>query len=149
MRKLIPILLIALVTGSAVAADRAQDEKAVLAAEDKICAAYEHNDADTLAKLLAADFTLSNSSGIVSTGPEEVAEVRGGKVKYQVFRNHDSKVRFYGDTAIVLGTTTVKGTSEGQAFTGEYKFTDTLVRDKDTWRIVAGHATRLPDAPAK
>ena len=149
MRKLIPILLSVLVAGSAVAADHSQEEKAVLAAEDKICAAYERNDADGLAKLLDAKFTLTNSKGVVSTGTDEVAEVRGGKVKYEVFRNHDSTVSFYGNTAIVLGSTTIKGTSEGQAFTGEYKFTDTLVRDKDGWRIVAGHATRLPDAPAK
>jgi len=149
MRKPILILLGTLIAGGAAAADRAQDEKAVLAAEDKVCAAYQRNDADGLAKLLDAQFTLTNSKGVVSTGAEEVAEVRGGKVKYEVFRNHDSTVRFYGDTAIVLGATTIKGTSEGQAFTGEYKFTDTLVRDKDTWRLVAGHATRLPDAPAK
>ena len=149
MRKLIPILLSVLVAGSAAAADLSRDEKAVIAADDEICAAYQRNDADGLAKLLDAKFTLTNSKGVVSTGPDEVAEVRSGKVKYQVFRNHDYSVRFYGDTAIALGATTIKGTSEGQAFAGEFKFTDTLVRDKDTWRLVAGHATRLPDAAAK
>jgi ketosteroid isomerase-like protein len=146
-----PIASIAVVfaialAGPACAADRAADEKAVLAAEDAICQAYQDENAERLMQLLDPQFTLTNSRGVVSTREEEVAELRGGKIQYDVFRNHDSRVRFYGDTAIVLGATTVQGKSEGQPFNAEFQFTDVLVRDGKTWRIVAGHATRIQSA---
>lgn len=146
LQRLLPILIGVAAMTTASAADRAKDEKAVLAAEDAVCQAFEDENADRLYSLLDPAFTLTNSRGEVSTRDQEVAEIRGGKVRYDIFRNHDSRVRFYGDTAIVLGATTVKGVAEGSAFAAEFQFTDVLIRDKGTWRLVAGHATKLPAA---
>jgi len=134
----------------AAAADEAADERAVREAERAICAAYEREDAAWLAQHLDPGFTLTDSRGAVTTRAEEVAQFGAGKVAYDVFRNRDSKVRFYGDAAVVNGVTVVKGSADGKPFAGEFQFTDTYVRRGGEWVIVASHASRLPEAaPAR
>jgi len=59
------------------------------------------------------------------------------------FRNHDTTVRLYGDAAIVLGITSLKGSSGGKPFALDVRFTDTYVRRSDGWKIAASQATRI------
>ena len=62
-----------------------------------------------LERVLTPDFTLTLSSGEVSTRADEINELRSGKVHYDVFENYDMLARLYGnDTAVVLGKTRVK-----------------------------------------
>lgn len=42
---------------------------------------------------------------------EKLTEVRNREPRYEVFRNHHMKVRFYGRTALVNGITSVKGSA--------------------------------------
>ncbi len=70
-------------------------------------------------------------------------------MQYELFRNHDSKLRVYGDTAVVNGVTSVKGSAGGEAFAADFQFTDTYVRRKSGWVIVASHASRLQAPAAK
>jgi len=78
----------------------------------------------------------------VTTRADEVADLRGG-TKYDVFRNRDSKVRVYGDAAVVTGITRVEGKSEGKPYALDFQFTDTYIRKDGRWVIVASHASRL------
>lgn len=141
--KMLSSMLALVAAWPAVAGDRSKDEAAVLAAEKAICQAFENEDADWLAQHLDPGFTLTNSRGDVTTREQETAELRSGTVRYEVFRNHDSKVRFYGDTALVNGITTVQGRAGDAAFAAEFQFTDVYVRDKNEWRMVASHASKL------
>ena len=115
-------------------------------AERIICAAFEREDAAWLAQHLDPEFTLTDSRGAVTTRADEVASFGPGKVSYEVFRNRDSKVRFYGDTAVVNGVTVVKGRADTTPFAGEFQFTDVYVLRNKEWVIVASHASRLPEA---
>ena len=119
------------------------DTAGILQAEKAICAAYEAEDADWLEKHLDPTFTLTSSRGVVTSRADEVAELRGGKVRYDVFRNRDSRIRVYGDAAVVTGVTVVKGRSGDDAFDAEFQFTDTYVRRGAEWVIVASHASKL------
>ena len=131
------------------AADRSADERAILQLEREICAAYEAEDAALVGRLLDPQFTLTASNGKVTTHADEVAELANGVTRYEVFRNHGTRLRYYGkDTAIANGITTVKGVSEGQAFAADFQFTDTYVRGPKGWVMVASHASRLPAAAA-
>jgi len=135
-------------TSPVLARDAAQDERDVLQAERALSAAFEAEDADWLEQHLDPDFTLTNSRGVVTTRAQEAAELRSGTIQYTVFRNHDSKVRLYGDTAVVIGITSVEGTSGGEAFKLAFRFTDVYVRRPEEWVMVAGHASRLEATPA-
>lgn len=135
-------LLMAMGIASA-SADEAGDVAAVLRAEKEVCAAYERGDADWLASHLDPTFTLTGSTGTLTTREQEVADLRGG-TRYKVFRNRDSRVRLYGDAAVVTGITHVEGQAQGQPYALDFQFTDTYVRRPQGWVIVASHASRKP-----
>ena len=136
------IVLLALTSATAGAAT---DESIVLTALTKACDAFREGDVAYLATFLSKDFTLTSSTGEVTNYEQNLAEVRAREPRYEVFKNHHMKVRFYGDTALVNGTTTVKGTASGVPFAADFQFTDALIRRNGRWVLVASHASR----PAK
>ncbi|MGF6711512.1 ketosteroid isomerase-like protein [Luteibacter sp. W1I16] len=140
LSSLLPALLFA--SMPAVSAEK-DDLRNVLQADHDICAAFEREDADWLERHLDATFTLTSSTGNVTTRADEVADLRGG-TKYDVFRNRDVKVRLYGDAAVTTGITRVEGTADGKPYALNFQFTDTYVRKAGGWVIVASHASRLP-----
>jgi len=93
--------------------------------------------------LLAPGFTLVNSSAVVQTREEVLAEIRNRDPVYEEFRNHSMTARVFGGAAVVQGITTVKGSSGGQVFDVNVRFTDTLIREKGKWRLVVSHVTAI------
>jgi uncharacterized protein DUF4440 len=119
-------------------------ENDVLQFERDACKAFLDADPAALERVLTADFTLTLSNGEISTRADEINELRSGKVHYDIFENYDMKTRLYGDnTAVVLGKTRVKGTSEGKQFDRVVQFTDTLIKRNGRWQLAAGHVSRL------
>lgn len=117
-------------------------EEDALQFERDCCKAFQEADTATLEKMLTHDFTLTLSNGEVSSRADEMGELRSGKVHYDIFENAGMKVRLYGnDTAVVIGQTRVKGTSDGKAFDHTVQFTDTLVKRDGRWQIAAGHVS--------
>jgi hypothetical protein len=119
------------------------DQQEVLQFERDACKAFLKADVVALERVLTADFTLTLSDGEVSTRADEINELASGKVHYDVFENHDMLARFYGDTAVVLGKTHVKGTAESKPFDRIVQFTDTLVKREGRWQLAAGHVSRI------
>ncbi|MGO4700590.1 nuclear transport factor 2 family protein [Dyella sp. 2RAB6] len=138
---LLPLFLLAAAPARSAQKDEVQQ---ILQAEREICAAFEREDADWLEQHLDSTFTLTSSTGKVTTRADEVADLRSG-TKYDVFRNRDSKVRVYGDAAVVTGITRVEGKSDGKPYALDFQFTDTYVHKPGGWVIVASHASRLAD----
>jgi ketosteroid isomerase-like protein len=143
------LVLLGLVALSGVPAARPQGaaEKEVEDALHAGCAAFERGDVAFLETFLGDGFTLTNGSGEITSRKQTLDEVRRREPRYEVFRNSRMRVRLYGDTALVLGITTVKGSSAGRPFAAELAFTDTLLKRDGRWVIVASHASRAP-APA-
>jgi len=142
--KLASIFLVA--TFAAIQFSQAQGtaEKEVFQFERDACRAFLDADRAALERVLTDDFTLTLSNGEVSTRANEIDELRSGKVHYDVFENYDMKARVYGDnTAVVLGKTRVKGTSEGKPFDRVVQFTDTIIKRDGQWRLAAGHVSRI------
>ena len=117
---------------------------AVLQTERELCTAYLKGDTDAIARGVMEDYTLTNSTGKITTRVEDIEEAKKNDPKYEVFKNHDMKVRVHGDTAVVTGRTHMKGISGGKAFDSEFQFTDTFVKDGGRWRLLAGHVSKLP-----
>jgi ketosteroid isomerase-like protein len=119
-------------------------EKEVLQFERDACKAFLDADPAALERVLTPDFTLTLSNGEVSTRADEINELLSGKVHYDVFENYDMLARVYGDnTAVVLGKTHVKGTSDGKPFDRVVQFTDTLIKRDGRWQVAAGHVSRI------
>jgi uncharacterized protein DUF4440 len=119
-------------------------EKEVLQFERDACKAFLDADPAALERVRTPDFTLTVSNGEVSTRADEINELGSGKVHYDVFENYDMLARLYGDnTAVILGKTHVKGTSDGKPFDRVVQFTDTLIQRDGRWQVAAGHVSRV------
>ncbi len=124
-------------------AQEAEQEKAVLQAERDLAAAYQKSDVEGITRGVMENYTLTNSQGKITARADDLEEARKVDPKYEIFENHDMKVRVHGDSAVVLGLTHAKGVSGGKPFDAEFEFTDTLVQDGGRWRLFAGHATKV------
>ena len=123
------------------------DEAGLRRAEAELCEAFRNADAKTIARIEDERYTLTDSHGGVSGRDGDIAEAKKGDPRYSEFRNHSQKIRFYGDTAIVNGVTSLKGESGGKAFAGDFQFTDAWIRRGGEWKIVSSHASRLGSSP--
>jgi len=118
-------------------------EQEVLQFEREACKAFLDADVAMLERVMTPEFTLTLSNGEVSTRADEINELRSGKVRYDVFENYDMLARLYGDTAVVLGKTRVRGTADGKPFDRVVQFTDTLIKRDGHWQLAAGHVSRI------
>jgi ketosteroid isomerase-like protein len=101
--------------------------------------AYQKRDVAALARILADDFTITDTSGAVLTKGEYLMSVvkrpdfnqPGGS-----FESYDVTVKIDGDRAVVTGRSPVKGRPRGKASTvaGNYRFTDEWVRLQGVWK---------------
>jgi Domain of unknown function (DUF4440) len=139
-----PFVVVLATLAFQISAAQTSAENDVLQFERDACKAFLDADPAALERVLTADFTLTLSNGEISTRADEINELRSGKLHYDVFENYDMKARLYGDnTAVVLGKTRVKGTSEGKQFDRVVQFTDTLIKRDGRWQLAAGHVSRL------
>lgn len=139
--------LLAMLLGIATTAGAVESNQAtrqLLQAEAAACQAFETGDASALRGALAADFTLVDSHGSVTNLEQNLAEVTAREPFYKEFRNHDQQVRLYGDTALIVGITSIRGRAGGKAFAADFRYTDTWIRRHGKWLLAASHASRLP-----
>jgi ketosteroid isomerase-like protein len=125
-------------------AQESDEANAVLKTERDLAAAYLKSDADAIAQGVMEDYTLTNSTGKVTTRADDIAEAKKNDPKYEIFENYDMKARVHGDAAVVAGKTRTKGISGGKPFDFQFQFTDTFVKDGGRWRLLAGHVSKLP-----
>ena len=123
--------------------DDVRDAGEILRVEAELCRAFEAGDAARLREGLDERFTLVDSSGQVTGFAQVLAEVQRREPAYDVFRNHGQSVRLHGDAAVVIGTTSVEGRLNGEAFAARFRFTDTWIRTAAGWKMAASHASRL------
>jgi ketosteroid isomerase-like protein len=92
---------------------------------------------EALAPLLATNFVSVQSDGTMQTKAEYVAMTNKGK--WQVSEVSDMKVQVHGDSAVVTGVWTGKGTDgTGKSIDGKERFADTWVKMPDgKWQCVA------------
>jgi ketosteroid isomerase-like protein len=118
------------------------EENAVLQAERDLATAYLNNEDGAIARYVMEDYTLTNSTGKITTRANDLDEARKKDPKYDVFENNDMTVRIHGDTAVVTGRRHMKGTAGGKPFDSKFQFTDTFVKDAGRWRLLAGHVSK-------
>jgi hypothetical protein len=58
----------------------------------------------------------------------------------------DETVIIDDDTAVVVGTDTVRGTESGAAYTAVFRYTVTYIRRQEQWVALAEHLVEMPQA---
>jgi ketosteroid isomerase-like protein len=124
-------------------AQESDEANALLQTERALATAYLKSDADGIAQGVTEDYTLTDSTGKITTRADDFGEARKNDPKYEIFENYDMKVRVHGDTAVVTGKTHTKAVSGGKPFDALFQFTDTFVKDRGRWRLLAGHVSKL------
>jgi len=128
-------------TPRAATAAVSDEAKAVAALDTQYQAAVAKNDAATMDRILADDFTLVTGKGKVFTKADLLAEARSGRYVYERQDDSAQTVRVWGDTAIVTALLWAKGTEGGKPFEYKLGFSDTYVRMPSGWRYVFGQAS--------
>jgi ketosteroid isomerase-like protein len=112
--------------------------------ETERAAAVVKGDTGLLDKMTSDDYTLVNMNGQISTKAQMIEGFKSGSSKLTQDDVTDMKVRVYGDTAVVTGKVTVKGTMGGKDATGSAMFTRVYVKKGGEWTSVALQQTRIP-----
>jgi len=100
-------------------------------------------DATALNRLYAEDFIGIGPSGTVRTKAQVIADFRSGSLRFQSITTDDVQWRFYGDTAVETGRSTMNGQDRGKTVPRDNRFTRVWVKRHGRWRLVANHYSLL------
>ena len=99
-----------------------------------------------LDRILADDWMLTHSDGRVQYKADYLDELRTSTRRNQGIGNEDLRVRRYGDTMVVTGASVQSGISNGQPWSGRFRFTRTWVKHDGVWIMVSSHSSRVAAA---
>jgi ketosteroid isomerase-like protein len=98
-------------------------------------------DTSFLEKYLADDYIGIGAEGQLLTKDHVIQRRKSGALKYESIDVRESKIRSYGDAAIVNSLASVKGTDDGKPFSGDYRATFVYVKQKGNWMQVSFQST--------
>ena len=142
------VVLMAGLLLAAPAADAQQSEDTALAAALKAHAdawdvAIVRKDKQAIAANMADSFLQIDSDGNTADKAKFIEEIAADDLTIQPYTVDDFKIRIYGNTAIINGSTLMHGTYRGQPFTSHYRYTDIYVKEGAGWRVVNIQTTRI------
>ena len=126
-------------------------EQELLKLEREWLDAYTKRDVAAMERIEADDFMITFADGAMRTKADEIASLKqpAPAGTPPIFMTADTKVRLYGDTAVLTGKVMMKGTyaeglRKGQEYNSQYRYTDVYVKRNGRWQVVASHLTGLP-----
>ncbi len=100
-------------------------------------------DVKALDSIFADDLTVFWGDGTADDKASTIALFRSGRLHYSQLDFFDTRVRVYGDTAVVTGQGRVKAQGDEQAIAYVVRVTRVYVRQDRRWRLVAVQTTRV------
>jgi len=137
-------ILLFLASTAGLAQDNSGDEGGrVLGLENAWGHAIEAKDTKALDMLLANTFVGIEIDGSVSSKSEFLAGIKAPEYQPSQAMNEQVSVRVFGDAAVVNGIFRVKGVEKGKPYVHRERFTDTWIKQNQTWQCVASQATLI------
>lgn len=112
--------------------------------EDLRYEAMKNADAQTMNELFADEFVYQTLQGLTHTKSSYIGVITSGEVKINSFKRENSRVRFYGDTAVVMATTHLDVAFKGEPRQVSLFYTNVWVKRDGRWQLVARQSTALP-----
>jgi hypothetical protein len=98
-----------------------------------------------LEEILAEQFFLNDFMGGVISRSELLKYLGTGALKFHKIVQHDLSIQVYGDTGIVTGWTEMNAELQGAVSEVKSRFLHVYTRSAETWRMVAGQGTVIPE----
>lgn len=118
-------------------------QEEVMQVEKAFAQAIVKNDAEAVGRFLVDDWIIIDPDGGIIDRTTFLGVIKSGALIHDMMDSADTRVRIYGNTAIVTALTKTKGKFGGQAFTSEERATDVLVKQDGRWQCVLSHLTRF------
>jgi len=120
------------------------DEASPLQAEQQFFASLIRGDVKGLDSILSEDFLMID----VMTGSEItkfalLAVLGSGQLKFDAIEQLESRLRMYGETAVVTGRTQMRGQFEEKPFTASSRYTHVYVTAQPQWQLVSAQGTQI------
>ncbi|MFP5230508.1 MAG: nuclear transport factor 2 family protein [Acidobacteriota bacterium] len=129
--------------------EKGEIHKEIEALEQQWRQATVTNNIGQMNKLLADDYVGITSNGTVENKQQALAQHSAGTIRISRLELTDTRVRVYGDTAVVTSLAQLEGTNGTSDISGQYRYTRVYNRRLGQWKIVSFEASRMPDADAR
>jgi mannose-6-phosphate isomerase-like protein (cupin superfamily) len=122
------------------------DAKSLVEMEREWAEVCVTHDVNVLERILADDFLGTNTDGKLYTKSDDIRKIRSSTKRFVSGRLNDVKVRFFGsDMAVLHGVETcLRKTNEGTEEPETAVWTDTWLKRKGRWQIVAAQDAAVP-----
>jgi ketosteroid isomerase-like protein len=102
-------------------------------------------DIEGVERVLDDELSYCHTTGRCETKAEYMANLRSGRTRYDKIEVLSSRVRYYGDIAILNGQISIDVQAGGQTVKGlKMSYTDVYRRKEGRWLMVAWHSSPLP-----
>jgi CubicO group peptidase (beta-lactamase class C family)/ketosteroid isomerase-like protein len=123
--------------------DASEAVERVLAVDEARRQAMLHSDVSALDTLLADDVTIFWGDGTADNKASALELFRSGRLRYTDLEYDDTRVRLYGDSAVVTGQARLKMQAEGREESYTVRVTRIYAQQQGRWRMVASQTTRV------
>lgn len=131
-------------TGNQQGQQTSQAEQDVRRLERAWLDAYERRDAEAMYRIVADDFTITFPNGEIQTKAQVINSLKGPAGSPLKFYTEDVSSRAYGDTVILIGRVIAEWEQDGKKVKGQHRYTDTYVKRRGRWEVVASHLSHAP-----
>jgi len=101
------------------------------------------NDAETIGRFMAEEWTIIGSDGSRSDKATFLELIRSGVLSHDVMQSEDITIRMYGHAAVVTARGVSGGTYQGRVFREVERQSNMFIRQGAQWRCVLTHLSRL------
>ena len=123
--------------------DPASDERELTQLVKDLNEAVVTADVAVLERVLHEDYVHNRPSGVVEDRAQYLENREARRVDFESLVPDEIKVRVYGDSAIVTGRSTAKGTDQFGRMDGQRRWTRVLVRRDERWQFVHFQGTPI------
>ena len=103
--------------------------------------AQVHGNRAELERLVADDYTLVNSRGLVQTKKDLIDEYTTPGYKIEPFVVREPIEKVWNDGAVMGGVATLKGVDGGKPFSLTLRFADIWAKRGGQWRVIYTHVS--------
>jgi ketosteroid isomerase-like protein len=144
---LISLLLVLINSGAAAARDETSaDIKELTRLEQVWNDAHLRGDAKALDQLWAEDLFVTVPDMPVMNKEESLAIWKAGKMKFDIYKTSDLRIKIYGNAAVVTGQLVRIRDANSTKFEDDWRFTKVYVRRDGRWQVVAWHGSHVGSA---